>query len=148
MVFRFVEGSPPLRRSRATPWSDGQESRIRPRRAKQEGRRAESASRGVDRDGRQDPHRHQRSVRRSSRSATTPNGDVVGFGRIGRLVFRSSLQRPDVEIVAVNDPFISPDYMAYMAKYDSVHGRMSEDVRGDSDGLYVEGRKIDTYAEM
>ena len=87
-------------------------------------------------------------MRRSSRSATTPNGDVVGFGRIGRLVFRSSLQRPDVEIVAVNDPFISPDYMAYMAKYDSVHGRMSEDVRGDSDGLYVEGRKIDTYAEM
>ena len=88
-------------------------------------------------------------MRRSeSISHDTDRRRVVGFGRIGRLVFRSSLQRQNVEIVAVNDPFISPDYMAYMAKYDSVHGRMDEDLRGDSDGLYVDGRKIDTYAEM
>ncbi|PON64775.1 Glyceraldehyde/Erythrose phosphate dehydrogenase family, partial [Parasponia andersonii] len=45
------------------------------------------------------------------------------FGRIGRLVARIALQRKDVELVAVNDPFISTDYMTYMFKYDSVHGQ-------------------------
>ncbi|KHF97822.1 Glyceraldehyde-3-phosphate dehydrogenase-2C cytosolic [Gossypium arboreum] len=47
----------------------------------------------------------------------------MGFGRIGRLVARVALQRNDVELVAVNDPFISTDYMTYMFKYDSVHGQ-------------------------
>ncbi|KAL8148570.1 hypothetical protein AgCh_005802 [Apium graveolens] len=47
---------------------------------------------------------------------------INGFRRIGRLVARVALQRDDVELVAVNDPFISTDYMAYMFKYDSVHG--------------------------
>ncbi|TKY73613.1 Glyceraldehyde-3-phosphate dehydrogenase, cytosolic [Spatholobus suberectus] len=47
---------------------------------------------------------------------------INGFGRIGRLVARVALQRDDVELVAVNDPFISADYMTYMFKYDSVHG--------------------------
>ncbi|KAL4573866.1 hypothetical protein LXL04_020686 [Taraxacum kok-saghyz] len=48
---------------------------------------------------------------------------INGFGRIGRLVARVALQRDDVELVAVNDPFISTDYMTYMFKYDSVHGQ-------------------------
>ncbi|KAK9104207.1 hypothetical protein Scep_021051 [Stephania cephalantha] len=48
---------------------------------------------------------------------------INGFGRIGRLVARVALQRSDVELVAVNDPFISTDYMTYMFKYDSVHGQ-------------------------
>ncbi|KAL0331890.1 UNVERIFIED_CONTAM: Glyceraldehyde-3-phosphate dehydrogenase, cytosolic [Sesamum calycinum] len=48
---------------------------------------------------------------------------MVGFGRIGRLVARVALQSDDVELVAVNDPFISTDYMTYMFKYDSVHGQ-------------------------
>ncbi|GLT38389.1 hypothetical protein SLA2020_126450 [Shorea laevis] len=48
---------------------------------------------------------------------------INGFGRIGRLVARVALQRNDVELVAVNDPFISVDYMTYMFKYDSVHGQ-------------------------
>ena len=48
---------------------------------------------------------------------------INGFGRIGRLVMRVALERPDIEVVAVNDPFISSDYMAYMFKYDTVHGR-------------------------
>ncbi|KAI3812431.1 hypothetical protein L1987_17139 [Smallanthus sonchifolius] len=48
---------------------------------------------------------------------------INGFGRIGRLVARVSLQRDDVELVAVNDPFITTDYMTYMFKYDSVHGQ-------------------------
>ncbi|KAL7161781.1 hypothetical protein ACSBR2_042288 [Camellia fascicularis] len=47
----------------------------------------------------------------------------MGFGRIGRLVARVALQRDDVELVAVNDPFITTDYMTYMFKYDSVHGQ-------------------------
>ncbi|GLT43394.1 hypothetical protein SLA2020_173450 [Shorea laevis] len=47
---------------------------------------------------------------------------INGFGRIGRLVARVALQRDDVELVAVNDPFITTDYMRYMFKYDSVHG--------------------------
>ncbi|XVF49682.1 hypothetical protein PTKIN_Ptkin04bG0032400 [Pterospermum kingtungense] len=47
---------------------------------------------------------------------------LMGFGRIGRLVARVALQRDDVELVAVNDPFITTDYMTYMFKYDSVHG--------------------------
>lgn len=48
---------------------------------------------------------------------------INGFGRIGRLVARVILQRDDVELVAVNDPFISTDYMTYMFKYDTVHGQ-------------------------
>ncbi|KAJ7970705.1 Glyceraldehyde-3-phosphate dehydrogenase [Quillaja saponaria] len=48
---------------------------------------------------------------------------INGFGRIGRLVARVALQRDDVELVAVNDPFITTDYMIYMFKYDSVHGQ-------------------------
>ncbi|MFS8017470.1 putative glyceraldehyde-3-phosphate dehydrogenase (phosphorylating) [Helianthus anomalus] len=48
---------------------------------------------------------------------------INGFGRIGRLVARVALQSDDVELVAVNDPFITTDYMIYMFKYDSVHGQ-------------------------
>ncbi|KAL2332692.1 hypothetical protein Fmac_013905 [Flemingia macrophylla] len=48
---------------------------------------------------------------------------INGFGRIGRLVARVALQRNDVELVAVNDPFITTDYMTYMFKYDTVHGQ-------------------------
>ncbi|KVH97848.1 Glyceraldehyde 3-phosphate dehydrogenase, catalytic domain-containing protein [Cynara cardunculus var. scolymus] len=48
---------------------------------------------------------------------------INGFGRIGRLVARVALQRDDVELVAVNDPFITTDYMTYMFKYDTVHGQ-------------------------
>ncbi|THU55561.1 hypothetical protein C4D60_Mb11t07870 [Musa balbisiana] len=55
--------------------------------------------------------------RERSRSAST-----LGFGRIGRLVARVALQSDDVELVAVNDPFITTDYMTYMFKYDTVHG--------------------------
>ncbi|XP_050907794.1 glyceraldehyde-3-phosphate dehydrogenase, cytosolic-like [Lathyrus oleraceus] len=48
---------------------------------------------------------------------------INGFRRIGRLVIRVALQRNDVELVAINDPFITTDYMTYMFKYDSVHGQ-------------------------
>nr|XP_027095959.1 glyceraldehyde-3-phosphate dehydrogenase GAPC2, cytosolic-like [Coffea arabica] len=48
---------------------------------------------------------------------------IEGFGRTGRLVARVILQRDDVELVAVNDPFITTDYMTYMFKYDTIHGQ-------------------------
>ena len=48
---------------------------------------------------------------------------INGFGRIGRLVFRAGINRPDIEFVGINDPFMTPDYMAYMLRYDTMHGR-------------------------
>ena len=53
---------------------------------------------------------------------------INGFGRIGRLVFRAALNRDDVEVVGLNDPFMNPEYMAYMLKYDSVHGKFPGEV--------------------
>ncbi len=76
---------------------------------------------------------------------------INGFGRIGRLVMRATLEEfKDVEVVAINDPFVSVDYMAYMLKYDSVHGSYDGDVSYDeAEGvLIVKGRKIKAYAAM
>ena len=53
---------------------------------------------------------------------------INGFGRIGRLVARAVSKRSDVEIVAINDPFIDLDYMVYMFKYDSTHGAFDGEV--------------------
>jgi len=72
---------------------------------------------------------------------------INGFGRIGRLVMRVCLARDDIEVVAVNDPFINPKYMAYMLKYDTVHGRMSADITVEDDFLIVDGQKIKVFAE-
>ncbi len=55
----------------------------------------------------------------------------VGFGRIGRLVTRAAMESDDIEVVAINDPFIDGEYMAYMFKYDSVHGRFPGEISGD-----------------
>jgi glyceraldehyde 3-phosphate dehydrogenase len=73
---------------------------------------------------------------------------VNGFGRIGRLVFRASLSHPELEVVAINDPFVDAEYMAYMLKYDTVHGKFEGDVKGDDTGFYVNGKKIEVYAKM
>ncbi|NNC93898.1 MAG: type I glyceraldehyde-3-phosphate dehydrogenase [Acidimicrobiia bacterium] len=73
---------------------------------------------------------------------------INGFGRIGRLVFRAAAQNPDVEVVGINDPFIDPDYMEYMLKYDTVHGRFDGEV-GTKDGKFmVDGKEVAVYAEM
>ncbi|MCL2695895.1 MAG: glyceraldehyde 3-phosphate dehydrogenase N-terminal domain-containing protein, partial [Clostridiales bacterium] len=48
---------------------------------------------------------------------------INGFGRIGRLVMRAAANNPNIEIVGINDPFIDLDYMVYMLRYDTVHGR-------------------------
>ena len=73
---------------------------------------------------------------------------INGFGRIGRLVFRAATQRDDIEVVGINDPFIDPDYMEYMLKYDTVHGRFDGDI-GSKDGKFVvNGKETAVYAEM
>uniref|UniRef100_A0A7S0RE70 Glyceraldehyde-3-phosphate dehydrogenase n=1 Tax=Chlamydomonas leiostraca TaxID=1034604 RepID=A0A7S0RE70_9CHLO len=70
---------------------------------------------------------------------------INGFGRIGRLVLRSTLDRKDVEVVAVNDPFIDSEYAAYMFKYDSVHRTYPGEVKGTEHGLYIDGRLIKSF---
>ncbi|MCL2360852.1 MAG: type I glyceraldehyde-3-phosphate dehydrogenase [Defluviitaleaceae bacterium] len=70
---------------------------------------------------------------------------INGFGRIGRLAFRYTLTRNDVEVVAINDPSISLDYMVYMLKYDTVHGRFDGDVCVKDGKLVVNGRPISVF---
>jgi glyceraldehyde 3-phosphate dehydrogenase len=71
---------------------------------------------------------------------------INGFGRIGRLVLRVALDRPEAEVVGINDPFIDADYMAYMLKYDSVHGRFNGSAKANGTQLLVNGHAIDVYA--
>jgi len=67
---------------------------------------------------------------------------INGFGRIGRMVFRAAFQNfSDIEVVGIND-LLEPDYLAYMLKYDSVHGRFKGEVSVDGNNLIVNGRKI------
>jgi glyceraldehyde 3-phosphate dehydrogenase len=71
---------------------------------------------------------------------------INGFGRIGRLVFRSSFERDDIDVVAINDPFINLDYMVYLAKYDSTHGRFKGTVEAKDGKLVVNGKEISVFA--
>ena len=72
---------------------------------------------------------------------------INGFGRIGRMVFRAAVQNfNDIEIVGIND-LLEPDYLAYMLKYDSVHGRFKGDVSIEGNTLVVNGKKIRLTAE-
>ena len=67
---------------------------------------------------------------------------INGFGRIGRMVFRAAVQNfKDIEIVGIND-LLEPDYVAYMLKYDSVHGRFKGEVSVEGNTLVVNGKKI------
>ena len=71
---------------------------------------------------------------------------INGFGRIGRLVLRASLTRDDVQVVAINDPAISVDYMVYMMKYDTAQGRFNGEVYAKDGKLVVNGKEITVYA--
>jgi glyceraldehyde 3-phosphate dehydrogenase len=67
---------------------------------------------------------------------------INGFGRIGRMVFRAAVQHfKDIEVTGIND-LLDPDYLVYMLKYDSVHGRFKGEVAVDGNTLIVGGRKI------
>ncbi len=71
---------------------------------------------------------------------------INGFGRIGRMVFRAAVQRGDVEIVAIND-LLDVDYLAYMLKYDSVHGRFKGTIEVKDGQLVVNGKNVRCTAE-
>ena len=73
---------------------------------------------------------------------------INGFGRIGKLTFQAALEKKEVEIVAINDPFITADYMAYMLKYDTIHGKFEGEVKGEDGKLIINGREIKVYNEM
>ena len=71
---------------------------------------------------------------------------INGFGRIGRMVFRASVVRDDIDVVAIND-LLEVDYLAYLLKYDSVHGRFKGDVAVEDGKLIVNGKEIRVTAE-
>ena len=73
---------------------------------------------------------------------------INGFGRIGKLVFQAALEKGEVDVVAVNDPFITAEYMAYMLKFDTVHGKFNGQVRGEGNKLYVNDKVLNVYNEM
>jgi glyceraldehyde 3-phosphate dehydrogenase len=71
---------------------------------------------------------------------------INGFGRIGRLVFRASLEKPnDVQVVAINDPFIDLEYMVYLVKFDSTHGKFKGEVSHANGKLIVNGKEINVF---
>ena len=71
---------------------------------------------------------------------------INGFGRIGRMVLRASIDRNDVEVVAIND-LLDIKHLAYLLKYDSVHGKCKADVLSDDNSLIVDGKKIQISSE-
>ena len=73
---------------------------------------------------------------------------INGFGRIGRVVFRAALGRDDVEVAAINDPFMNPEYMAYMLRYDSVHGRFNGEITYTDDALVINGKEFKVFTAM
>ena len=72
---------------------------------------------------------------------------INGFGRIGRLVARVVLERPEFELVAINDPFMDTKYMQYMLRYDTVHGMFKGEIEVEENTLIVNGKKIVVKAE-
>jgi len=72
---------------------------------------------------------------------------INGFGRIGRLVTRAASKREEIEVVAINDPFIDLEYMVYMFKYDSTHGPFNGDVSMADGKLVINGKKISVFSE-
>jgi len=80
-----------------------------------------------------------------------PTMGINGFGRIGRLVFRAAMGNPDIEVKAVNDPFMDLNYMVYQLKYDSVHkrfpGTIAAKTEGGNEYLVVDGAQIQIFHE-
>ena len=70
---------------------------------------------------------------------------INGFGRIGRLVMRASLERKNVDVLAVNDPFIDLDYMKYMLTYDSIHGKLNATVEVVGNDLVINGKTVKVF---
>jgi len=73
---------------------------------------------------------------------------INGFGRIGNLSFQAAIAKEGVEVIAINDPFITADYMAYMAKYDTVHGKFEGTIEEKDGNLIANGKVIKVYNEQ
>ena len=73
---------------------------------------------------------------------------INGFGRIGKLVLRASLSHKNVQVVAINDPFLTPEYAKYMLEHDSIHRKFDGTVEVDGNNLIVNGNKIAFFTEM
>lgn len=73
---------------------------------------------------------------------------INGFGRIGRLILRNTLQRDDAVVVAVNDPFIDVEYAKYLLTYDTIHGKLDAKIEVKDDYLIVNGNKIKFFSVM
>ncbi len=71
---------------------------------------------------------------------------ITGFGRIGRLVLRASLERKDIQVVGINAT-VTPDYMAYMMRYDTLHGRLGHDITYSDRGIVIDGREIPAFSD-
>ncbi|MCX8075360.1 MAG: type I glyceraldehyde-3-phosphate dehydrogenase [Clostridia bacterium] len=70
---------------------------------------------------------------------------INGFGRIGRLVMRASIENPNVQVTAVNDPFIDIEYMRYMLEYDTIHGKLNADIKVVENGLEINGEFVRVF---
>jgi len=88
----------------------------------------------------------KRASKRSSVTMQAVGIGINGFGRIGRLVLRASLARDDVDVVAVNDPFLDIDYMMYLFRYDSTHGNYKGTVEKKENMLVIDGKEIVVFA--
>jgi glyceraldehyde 3-phosphate dehydrogenase len=88
---------------------------------------------------------HNKQITITKKMATVKLG-INGFGRIGRIVFRETFNRDNVEVVAIND-LLDVDHLAYLLKYDSVHGRFKGEVEVKEGKLYVNGKHIRVTAE-
>ena len=73
---------------------------------------------------------------------------INGFGRIGSLVFRAGMERGDIDFVAINDPFMTPDYMAYMLRYDTIHGAFKGTIDYTDDAILVNGKTVKVFTCM
>ncbi len=73
---------------------------------------------------------------------------INGFGRIGRLVFRAGLSNNNIDFVAINDPFMTPEYCAYMLKYDTMHGRFKGEISYTNNSITVNGKTVKFYDKM
>ena len=71
---------------------------------------------------------------------------INGFGRIGRMVFRACLEHPEIDVVGIND-LCPADYLAYMLKYDTMHGRCKADIESRESALVVNGQVIPVFSE-
>ena len=67
---------------------------------------------------------------------------INGFGRIGRIILRDAMESGAVDVVAINDPFLTPEYAAYLFERDSVHGKFNGQVKFDKENLIINGKKL------